>query len=109
MNDKIAVSGGFDPIHIGHLRMLKEASEYGDLYVIVNSDDWLIRKKGYVFMPFEDRAEIISSFSCVYSAVTVNDTDGTVCSALKKIKPKYFANGGDRVLTNTPEYGLIVM
>ena len=51
----VAVSGGFDPIHIGHVRMILEASEFGDVIVIANSDDWLLRKKGYVFMPYEER------------------------------------------------------
>ena len=54
----IAVSGGFDPVHIGHIRMIRDAARYGDVMVIINSDDWLQRKKGYVFMPYEQRAEM---------------------------------------------------
>ena len=61
MVKKIVVSGGFDPIHIGHVRMILEASHEGDVIVIANSDEWLQRKKGYVFMPWEERAEIIRS------------------------------------------------
>ena len=55
----ICISGGFDPVHIGHLRMIQEASKYGHVVAIVNSDDWLMRKKGYIFMPFDERCEIL--------------------------------------------------
>ena len=57
--DTVCVSGGFDPVHIGHLRMIQEASQYGEVIVIVNSDEWLMRKKGYIFMPFKERCEIL--------------------------------------------------
>jgi len=99
----VCVSGGFDPIHIGHLRMMIAAAKYGDVVVIVNSDEWLMRKKGYIFMPFEERCEILEGFGCVHSTTHVEDADGTVCEALKRIKPNYFANGGDRKTDNTPE------
>jgi D-beta-D-heptose 7-phosphate kinase/D-beta-D-heptose 1-phosphate adenosyltransferase len=102
----VCVSGGFDPVHIGHLRMMQEAAKYGDLIVIVNSDDWLMRKKGYIFMPFDERCEIIEGFSCVGSTTYVQDADGTVCEALRRLKPSYFANGGDRKNNNTPEMQL---
>jgi len=97
------VSGGFDPVHIGHLRMMRDAAEYGNLIVIVNSDKWLMRKKGYIFMPFEERCEILRGFACVHDTTFVDDTDNTVCEALKRLKPDYFANGGDRKTNNTPE------
>ena len=103
MNNIICVSGGFDPVHIGHLRMIQEASQWGSVVVIVNSDDWLMRKKGYIFMPFEERCEILRGFADVYDTAVVNDTDGTVCEALRRLKPTYFANGGDRRSDNTPE------
>ena len=99
----IMVSGGFDPIHIGHVRMIREAAKHGQLIVVLNSDDWLKRKKGYVFMSFEERAEIVQSIKGVYAISAVDDTDGTVCQALKEYKPTYFANGGDRTAENTPE------
>jgi D-beta-D-heptose 7-phosphate kinase/D-beta-D-heptose 1-phosphate adenosyltransferase len=102
----IAVSGGFDPIHSGHVRMILEAAEYGDVLVILNSDDWLMRKKGYQFMKWEERAEIISSIRGVVDVVRVDDSDSTVCEALKRMHPDFFANGGDRKSDNTPE-GLI--
>ncbi|WP_461536749.1 adenylyltransferase/cytidyltransferase family protein [Spongorhabdus nitratireducens] len=102
----ICVSGGFDPVHIGHLRMMQQAATYGQLVVIVNSDQWLLRKKGYVFMPFTDRCELIEGFSCVARTVAVNDDDNSVCEALRRIQPDYFANGGDRKLDNVPEVAL---
>jgi len=99
----ICISGGFDPVHIGHLRMMQEASRYGEVVAIVNSDKWLMRKKGYIFMPFRERCEIIEGFACVTTTTYVNDSDNTVCEALKRLKPDYFANGGDRKTDNTPE------
>ena len=99
----IAVSGGFDPIHKGHVQMIREAAEYGQVIVVLNSDDWLIRKKGYKFMSFEERAFIAGSIKGVSVVMNVDDSDGTVCAALKRMKPDYFANGGDRYDKNTPE------
>lgn len=102
----IAVSGGFDPVHIGHIRMINDASRYGDVLVIINSDDWLMRKKGYVFMPWKERAEIMGSIKGVTIVSAVDDSDGTVCEALRRHKPDVFANGGDRKTENTPEMDL---
>lgn len=99
----IAVSGGFDPVHIGHIRMIQDAARYGDVMVIINSDDWLMRKKGYVFMPWEERAEIMGNIKGVRFVTQVDDSDGTVCEALKRHRPDAFANGGDRKTENTPE------
>lgn len=102
----VCVSGGFDPVHVGHLRLIQSAAAYGNVVVIVNSDDWLMRKKGYIFMPFNERCEILRGFGCVYDTVAVNDSDGTVCEALERLKPDFFANGGDRKTDNTPEMTL---
>jgi len=102
----ICISGGFDPVHIGHLRMIREAAQFGRLTVIVNSDEWLMRKKGYIFMPFNERCEILQGFEGVQETVSVDDSDGTVCEALERLKPTFFANGGDRKSTNTPEIEL---
>ena len=102
----ICVSGGFDPVHIGHLRMMQEAAQYGEVIAVVNSDEWLMRKKGYIFMPFAERCEIIRGFECVTTTSFVEDEDGTVCEALRRLKPNYFANGGDRKTDNTPEMDL---
>ena len=99
----IAVSGGFDPIHVGHVRMIKAAAKYGHVVVIANSDEWLRRKKGYVFMPWRERAEILDSIKGVVAVYQGIDDDDTVCQNLKSIRPDYFANGGDRKFNNTPE------
>ena len=99
----IAVSGGFDPIHKGHVKMILEASKFGNVVVILNSDDWLERKKGYKFMDFAQRSFIAGSIKGVLMTSGVDDSGGTVCEALRRIKPDYFANGGDRKLDNTPE------
>lgn len=104
----ICVSGGFDPIHSGHLDMIEDANRYGDVIVILNSDEWLIRKKGYAFMKYEERRKILFALRAVHSVTYVNDTDGTVCEALERIRPDYFANGGDRREDNTPELKLCV-
>lgn len=101
--DTVMVSGGFDPIHVGHVRMIREAAQYGEVIVVANSDDWLYRKKGYNFMGFKERKEILMAIKGVIEVLPVNDKDGTVCSALRHLKPTYFANGGDRTSSNTPE------
>ena len=102
-NKTIVVSGGFDPIHVGHVRMIQEASVFGEVIVILNSDDWLIEKKGYTFMPFEERSEILMSIKGVTKVVPTIDLDNTVCETLRQLKPTYFANGGDRKEGNVPE------
>ena len=99
----IAVSGGFDPIHAGHVRMFREAAEFGNVIVILNSDEWLIRKKGYRFMSLEERSYICENIKGVIATFDVDDSDGTVCKALEQIRPDAFANGGDRYESNTPE------
>lgn len=106
---KVAVSGGFDPVHNGHIRMFREAKrQYGDeLIVILNNDNWLRSKKGYVFMPEEMRAEIIRELRCVDEVYITqhikDDPDMSVCAALDEIRPIIFANGGDRYAYNIPE------
>ena len=99
----VMVSGGFDPVHAGHIRMIRDAANFGDVIVVANSDQWLFRKKGFVFMTFEQRAEILNAIKGVILVDSVDDTDGTVCEAIRRLKPDFFANGGDRKKTNTPE------
>tara|TARA_B100000214_G_scaffold347784_1_gene299380 strand:+ start:796 stop:1263 length:468 start_codon:yes stop_codon:yes gene_type:complete len=99
----IMVSGGFDPVHAGHIRMIRAAAKYGDVIVIANSDTWLHEKKGFVFMDFDQRAEILNSIKGVVLVDSVDDSDGTVCEAIRRLRPDYFANGGDRGKHNTPE------
>ncbi len=97
----VMVSGGFDPIHIGHVRMMQEAKKLGDkLVVVINNDNWLKLKKGYSFMPEKERKEIVEAIGCVDKVVITghskNTKDISVCEELRKIKPHIFANGGDR-------------
>ena len=102
----VAISGGFDPVHVGHVRMIKEAAKLGDVIIITNSDEWLKRKKGYVFMPWEERQEILAEFKGVIDVIEAWDKDDTVCKTLERVKPDIFANGGDRKGDNTPEVDL---
>jgi D-beta-D-heptose 7-phosphate kinase/D-beta-D-heptose 1-phosphate adenosyltransferase len=104
----VAVSGGFDPIHIGHVRMFERAKALGDeLVVILNNDNWLKKKKGFAFMPEKERKEVIEALRAVDRVVITahkpNDKDTSVCVALRAIRPDIFANGGDRKLDNIPE------
>ncbi len=98
---RIAISGGFDPIHPGHIAMIESAAEYGEVHIILNSDDWLVRKKGFFFQPWTDRKKILEAYTPHIHHV--DDSDGTVCEALRRIKPDLFGNGGDRTNKNTPE------
>lgn len=104
----VAVSGGFDPVHIGHVRMFAAAKKLGEkLIVILNNDNWLIKKKGYAFMPELERKEVIEAFRSVDKVVLTkhpkNPKDMSVCESLEAIRPDIFANGGDRKLDNIPE------
>jgi len=101
----VAVSGAFDPMHVGHVRYIREAAKLGDrLVVILNSDDFLLRKKGFVFRPFEDRKEILENVKGVDEVIASIDDDQTVCKTLKLLKPDIFAKGGDRTgPENIPE------
>lgn len=83
--------------------MIIDAGKWGDVIVIANSDRWLFEKKGFVFMDFDQRAEILQAIKGVILVDSVDDTDGTVCDAIRRHKPTYFANGGDRGRNNTPE------
>ena len=101
------MSGGFDPVHVGHQRMFKAARELGNyLVVILNSDRFLMEKKGYVFMPYEERAELLCGFQAVDEVMRCIDDDQTVCETLRALKPTTFANGGDRKADNIPEYAV---
>jgi len=103
-NVVVAVCGGFDPIHMGHIRHFKAAKALGDkLVVILNSDVWLKRKKGYVFMPWNERKEIIESIRYVDKVIPYVETpDGSVAKTLEQLKPDIFAKGGDRTSTTMP-------
>ncbi len=104
----VAVSGGFDPLHIGHIRYIQEARKLGDeLVVILNNDNWLKLKKGYAFMPETERKEIleaIAGVSRVFITEHTADTDDiSICAALRSVRPDVFAKGGDRNIGNIPE------
>jgi len=100
----VATSGGFDPLHIGHIRCFKEARALGDhLVVILNSDRFLREKKGVVFIPYLERKEILKSIVYIDDVVDCVDEDQSVCKTLEKIIPDIFAKGGDRTLENIPE------
>lgn len=99
----IMVSGGFDPIHVGHIELLRDASAHGSVIVALNSDRWLRRKKKYCFMSWADRHAILLAMRWVSAVVEVDDDDGTVRSALHQYNPTFFGNGGDRSAENTPE------
>jgi D-beta-D-heptose 7-phosphate kinase/D-beta-D-heptose 1-phosphate adenosyltransferase len=101
----VAVSGGFDPVHIGHVRLFREAKKLGDiLVVILNNDNWLIKKKGYNFMSEKDRKEIIENIKhvdkVIVSSHPKNPKDMSIVKELAKIRPHIFANGGDRTKEN---------
>lgn len=110
----VAVSGGFDPVHVGHVRMVNEAKKLagpnGKLIVILNNDNWLKAKKGFVFMDERERKEIMQSLKNVDQVILTdhkkNPKDMSVCDTLIKIKPHIFANGGDRTKKNIPELDL---
>ena len=108
----IIVSGGFDPVHKGHMRMFREASNLGALVVVgLNSDEWLTRKKGKPFMKWEERAEILECCRFVNLVLPFNDEDDTANDLIFKVWQLYnkeemkihFANGGDREKGNVPE------
>ena len=107
MNKKlttVAVSGYFDPIHVGHLEYLQLAKKLGDnLIVIINNNLQAELKKGSTFMDEKDRMEIVSALRCVDEVFLSIDNDKSVCKSLERIKPDIFANGGDRLLNEIPE------
>lgn len=101
MSEKIVcVSGGFDPIHIGHVRMIQEAAKYGEVVVILNNDNWLRAKKGFVFMPEVERMEIVAALKGVSKVILTGHEefpkDHSVCFELEYLRPDIFCNGGDR-------------
>lgn len=108
----VVVSGGFDPLHSGHIALFQKAKELGDeLVVAVNSDAWLVRKKGQAFMSFTERKIIIENLSMVDHVISFDDTDDTACGAIYKVMATIgngqqiiFANGGDRQKGKVPEY-----
>jgi cytidyltransferase-like protein len=110
MKKIVLVTGGFDPLHSGHIAYLESAKKMGDILVVgVNSDAWLTRKKGQAFMPWRERSAIIRALSCVDFVIDFDDADGTAKHAIQMTRQSYpqdhiiFANGGDRTDKNIPE------
>jgi len=110
MKKIVLITGGFDPLHSGHIAYFKAAKELGDILVVgVNSDAWLTRKKGSPFMPFKERAAIVRNIVGVDFVIEFNDNDGSAKHAIQMVRQSYpqdniiFANGGDRTQINIPE------
>lgn len=108
-NDIILITGGFDPLHSGHIDYINAAAKLGGVIAGVNSDEWLARKKGKSFLPLEDRLSIVGSLKNVMMAIPFDDSDGTAMDAIRIAQHLFprkkivFANGGDRNAENTPE------
>ena len=110
----VLITGGFDPLHSGHIAYFNSAKELGDLLIVgVNSDEWLRRKKGQEFMPWEERATIISALHNVDRVINFDDSDNSAKDAIRKVRAIYptaqivFANGGDRTKENIPEMSIL--
>ena len=110
MKTIVVVSGGFDPVHSGHIKLIKQARLLGDMLIVgINSDEWLARKKSRAFMPWQERLCVLNNLSSVDEVYTFDDADGTACHLLQQVCAHYptdriiFANGGDRTQDNIPE------
>ena len=110
MKNIVLITGGFDPIHSGHIAYIQAAKKLGDILVVgVNSDAWLERKKGRAFMPLSERSNILRNIVGVDVVIDFDDSDGSAKHAIKMVRQSYpqdriiFANGGDRVSANIPE------
>jgi D-beta-D-heptose 7-phosphate kinase/D-beta-D-heptose 1-phosphate adenosyltransferase len=113
MKTIVVVSGGFDPVHSGHIRLIKAARTLGDQLIVgINSDEWLARKKGRAFMPWQERLAVLNNLKQVDEVYTFDDDDGTACHLLQQVRAHYpndkivFANGGDRTPDNIPEMSI---
>ena len=108
-NNIVLVSGGFDPIHSGHIKLIKEATSYGDIVILLNSDKWLQNKKGREFLPYNEREIILSSIKNVIDVISCGNKNETCIDGIKLAMIKYnkskifFAKGGDRNSNTTPE------
>jgi len=114
MKNIVLITGGFDPIHSGHISYINAARELGDSLIVgVNSDEWLRRKKGQKFMPWEERASIVANLYSVSRVINFDDSDNSAKDAIRKVRAIHpnaniiFANGGDRTKENIPEMDLL--
>ena len=107
--DIVLVSGGFDPVHSGHIKLINESANFGDVIILLNSDKWLQNKKGKEFLPFIEREIILNSIKNVIDVIPCGNEDKTCIDGIKLALLKYnenkifFANGGDRTNNTTPE------
>jgi cytidyltransferase-like protein len=106
----VLITGGFDPIHRGHIEYIKAAASLGDMLVVgLNSDEWLSRKKGKPFMGWSDRQSVVENIRQVEMVISFDDSDGSAKDAIRRVREMYpicqivFANGGDRNSANIPE------
>ena len=99
----IMISGAFNPLHLGHLLLIKHASSYGKVVVALNSDEWVRKNKGYLLFNWESREMLLKDCRYVHDVIRFDDSDGTVCDALKKVKPTFFGNGGTASNTSIPK------
>jgi D-beta-D-heptose 7-phosphate kinase/D-beta-D-heptose 1-phosphate adenosyltransferase len=115
----VLITGGFDPIHSGHLNAIISAATIGKVVLGLNSDSWLVKKKGSFLLPYEERRIVASNLTCVHSVLSEwDDRDGSACNAIKdfhtryktKGVPLFFANGGDRIPegANSKEFELCI-
>lgn len=109
MDNIILFTGGFDPIHSGHIEVIKQAQTMGRVLIGLNSDEWLARKKGRPFMTFDERKAILDQFKNILCVIDFDDSDDTAVDAINKVKKMFpknkivFVNGGDRTKDNIPE------
>ena len=110
----VLATGGFDPAHSGHVAYLEAAKKLGDILIVgLNSDEWLIRKKGRAFMPFSERESVLRSMRCVNEVIKFDDSDNSAKMAIHHVRRLYphdhiiFANGGDRTKQNIPEMDVL--
>ena len=110
MSEEIVLfTGGFDPLHSGHIEAIKHAQQFGRVVIGLNSDEWLTRKKGKPFMSFEERKTILDNLKGILTVISFDDSDGSACDAIRQCREMFpksklvFVNGGDRTANNIPE------
>ena len=109
MSEKtILISGAFNPLHIGHLLLLKDASNYGKVVVALNSDEWVMKNKGHLLFDFDTRKSILEECKYVYKVIPFDDSEGDAVYALFDIRPTYFGNGGSATSLSLPKEELQV-
>jgi cytidyltransferase-like protein len=104
MSEKtILISGAFNPLHFGHLLLLRDASKYGKVIVALNSDEWVTKNKGYLLFDFETRKSLLEECEYVSKVISFDDSEGDVVYALFEVRPTYFGNGGSATSLSLPK------